>query len=359
MNVELQCGNLGPRTSQAELQSLNEELQAVNARLLAKVAELDHATNDLRNLLDSTCIATLFLNPQLQLRAFTPAASRIFKLTAADRGRCILELASSLDYGDLATDVAATLGLTAPLERRVDTSDGSANFLMRLLPYRKADDTIDGVVLTFIDITSVVELGQQRALVAELNHRVKNVLAVVMSIASRLARRSTGIEDFTAALADRINGLAKTHDVLSRNKWTSVELNELVASELRAFASDPARLLIAGPDVRLPARAVTALGCVIHELATNAAKYGALAAEHGRIGVSWSLQDRQGAAWLEILWRETGGPDASQPSRAGYGTELTTRTLEYEFEGSATFHYGQGGLIVSLAMPMRHMRHAE
>ncbi len=357
VNQELQSGNAELEISQAELQALNEELHAVNTELTAKVAELDHATSDMRNLLDSTRIATLFLNDRLELRVFTPAASYIFKLTRADYGRSILDLASTLEYSDLAADVAATLASRAPVERRVATRDGAAHFLVRLLPYRKADDSIDGVVLTFVDITSLLELGEQRALVAELNHRVKNVLAVVMSVASQLARRSTSIEGFTAALADRINGLAKTHDILSRNKWVSVDLRELVTSELRAFVADPARLMMSGPPVHLPARAVTALGCVIHELATNAAKYGALASEHGGLRVTWSQRDRHGDTWLTIVWREAGGPPAAKPRHAGFGTELTRRTLEYEFEGSAKFDYRETGLVVTLAMPMRHFLH--
>lgn len=354
-NEELQSANEELETSKEELQSVNEELHTVNSELSDKVAELDRTTSDIRNLFDSTQVATLFLDSGLAIRAFTPAVNAIFKLFPGDRGRSILDFGSTLEYGDLAADVRTTLATAAPLERKLVSRDGATHYLMRVLPYRKADGQIDGVILTFVNVTSLVELGQQQALVAELNHRVKNVLAVVGSIAVQLARRCTTMQEFSDGFTDRIAGLARTHDILSRNDWAGVALSELVTAELHAFVTDAGRLAVGGPGVHLSTRAATTLGIALHELATNAVKYGALSVAPGRLSVTWTFETRGEAKWVVLVWRESGGPPVRSPARKGFGTQVIGRSLEYDFAGSADFRYQPDGLVVTLAMPMEHL----
>lgn len=149
---ELQSINEELTTSKEEMQSLNEELQTVNAELQAKVDELSLAGDDMKNLLDSTDIATLFLDPDLNVRRFTPAVTSIFRLIPADAGRPITDLVSQLNYAGLADDVRRVLRRQVSLERTVEALDGRW-FTVRIMPYRTLDDRTDGVVITFASVT--------------------------------------------------------------------------------------------------------------------------------------------------------------------------------------------------------------
>jgi two-component system CheB/CheR fusion protein len=134
------------------MQSMNEELQTVNTELQAKVDELSRASNDMKNLLDSTDIATLFLDKELKVRRFTPQTTKIIKLIAGDAGRPITDLASELCYPALSDDAREVLRKLAPVEKPIGTHDGRW-FTVRIMPYRTQDDRIDGVVITFANIT--------------------------------------------------------------------------------------------------------------------------------------------------------------------------------------------------------------
>jgi len=152
-NEELQSTNEELTTSKEEMQSMNEELQTVNAELQAKVDELSRTGNDMKNLLDSTDIATLFLDKDLNVRRFTPQATKIIKLIATDAGRPITDLASELRYPELADDAREVLRTLASAEKPIGARDGRW-FTVRIMPYRTLDDRIDGVVITFADISA-------------------------------------------------------------------------------------------------------------------------------------------------------------------------------------------------------------
>jgi two-component system CheB/CheR fusion protein len=151
-NEELQSTNEELMTSKEEMQSLNEELQTVNTESQAKVDELSRTSNDMKNLLDSTDIATLFLDKDLNVRRFTPQATKIIKLIAADAGRPVTDLASELKYPELADDAREVLRKLASVEKPISARDGRW-FTVRIMPYRTVDDRIDGVVITFANIT--------------------------------------------------------------------------------------------------------------------------------------------------------------------------------------------------------------
>jgi two-component system CheB/CheR fusion protein len=159
-NEELQSTNEELTTSKEEMQSLNEELQTVNHELQAKVEELSRANNDMRNLLNSTDIATLFLDNDLQVRRFTTQASRIIKLIPGDVGRPITDLASELLYPELTADAREVLDKLGFSEKPISARDGRW-FSARIMPYRTLDDRIDGVVITFADITAAKKLETQ------------------------------------------------------------------------------------------------------------------------------------------------------------------------------------------------------
>jgi two-component system CheB/CheR fusion protein len=151
-NEELQSTNEELTTSKEEMQSLNEELQTVNHELQAKVEELSRSNNDMKNLLNSTDIATLFLDGELKVRRFTTSLARIIKLISGDVGRAITDFASNLEYPELAADAREVLRTLASKDKRVRTVDGRW-FLVRIMPYRTLENVIDGVVLTFTDAT--------------------------------------------------------------------------------------------------------------------------------------------------------------------------------------------------------------
>jgi two-component system CheB/CheR fusion protein len=159
-NEELQSTNEELTTSKEEMQSLNEELQTVNIELQAKVDELSRSNNDMKNLLNSTDIATLFLDGDLKVRRFTTQATKIIKLIPGDIGRPITDLASDLIYPELTADARAVLRKLGSAEKPVNARDGRW-FTVRIMPYRTLDDRIDGVVITFADITAAKTLEAQ------------------------------------------------------------------------------------------------------------------------------------------------------------------------------------------------------
>ena len=190
--------------------------------------------------------------------------------------------------------------------------------------------------------------AQQTTLLHELNHRVKNTLATVQS----LARQSRGGEEQGAQLEARILALAKTHDLLTRDEWTGASLTEVLENELGPYRNRADHFDLGGPDLVLPPRHVLAVGMAIHELTTNAAKYGALSTPSGRIAVAWRLVPGEGAARLDLTWREHEGPPVVPPTRRGFGTRLITGALMRELDGAAHLDFQPSGLVCSLSVPL-------
>jgi two-component system CheB/CheR fusion protein len=168
MNEELQSANEELQTSKEELQSVNEELETVNAELKKKLEELDRANGDLQNLLRSTRIATVFVDRELRIKKFTPAAVEIFRLIDGDIGRPIADIVPRFSGGDLAGDIREVLRTLAPRERQVAVEEGEAWYLLRILPYRTVEDVIDGVVLTFLDIAELKRAEAEREKLAAI-----------------------------------------------------------------------------------------------------------------------------------------------------------------------------------------------
>ena len=154
---------------------------------------------------------------------------------------------------------------------------------------------------------------QQQLLIAELHHRVKNALATVQAVIQMSLRRRATSTASAAALANASPWLANTHTLLSERHWDAVSFRELVESELAPY-DQAGRLTLQGPDFTLPAQTAVAFGMVLHELTTNASKYGALARDEGKLAVSWTLTTQDGAPWITLQWDERGGPPVSAPA---------------------------------------------
>ena len=190
----MQSTNEELETSKEELQSVNEELQTVNVQLSDKVGELAASNSDLRNLFESTEIATVFLDRHLIIRSFTPAIASLYSLIPSDVGRPLSNIVSCLDYETLKDDVTAVLAHLNPLERRVACKDRSMHYIMRILPYREPDSTVSGVLVTFVDVTSIVQAEaalreadlRKDVFLATLSHELRNPLAPIRTAAKLL-----------------------------------------------------------------------------------------------------------------------------------------------------------------------------
>ncbi|MEO9189945.1 MAG: CheR family methyltransferase [Acetobacteraceae bacterium] len=355
VNEELQSANEELETSKEEIQSGNEELHTVNAQLSEKVDELARANSDLKNLFDSTDVATVFLDRHLIIRSYTPAIGGIYNLIPSDQGRPLTDIASRLNYGGLREDVEHVLDTLEPLERRVSRTNHDIHYLLRILPYRSPDSSVSGTLVTFVDVTTIVRAEQhQRLLVDELNHRVKNMLTVVVSLASQTLNRSRTLEEFSEAFMGRVHALTASYTLLSRENWQTVSLRDVVTEETRAYQSpERANIVIEGPDVSLEPQAALAMGMAIHELATNAVKYGGLSVPEGIVEVTWRLQPDSGDPDLVLDWVEKGGPPVGPPARRGFGMTLVERGFPHELAGEAKLAFEPNGLHATLRAPLR------
>ena len=217
----------------------------------------------------------------------------------------------------------------------------------RLITRRAAEDRR---VLEWLSRQSAI----RNSLTRELNHRVKNTLANVLSIAALTRRRSTNIDDFTESLTARIRALSATHDLLSQSDWSDAPLGEIVRSELAPYMDgNEGHVVMDGPEIKLAPNDAMSLGLAIHELATNAAKYGALSTTSGRVHVNWSLAKTDQA---EIHWREEGGPPVKEPTRRGFGRDLIEKIVAHELRSEVDLRFLPAGVECRLKVPVRVSR---
>ena len=483
VNEEFQSANEELESSKEELQSINEELHTINAELSRKNEALAEANSDIKNLLDSTQIATLFLDNDLRIKNFTPTMAEIFHVRAGDRGRPITEIVTRLNYAELARDVKKVLRSFSMVEQEVAVGPEGATFVMRIRPYRTVADVIGGVVITFIDISerkrheeelarfaATVRESEERfralvkassyavyrmspdwsemrelqggdfiidtekpsrtwlkeyihpddqrqvmavineavrtksifesehrvrradgtlgwtlsravpvldargeivewfgaasdvserkrgeelriLMVDELNHRVKNTLATVQSIAA-LSLAGTADAQSREAFDARLVALSRTHDLLASYSWKGASLRDLLLQELAPYhPKNGARAVVEGPDVGLKPKAALAFGMAFHELATNAAKYGALSNPTGQVRVTWDVESPSESV-LRLKWAEIGGPPVTKTGRKGFGSKLIERGLSLEVNGTVQLDLDPGGLVCTIEMPL-------
>ena len=477
LEAELRVTKEQLQTTIEELMTSKEELQTVNGELAHRVGDLARANSDLKNLLESTRIATVFLDNELRLRSFTPAASDVFHLVEADVGRPIAHLTGRVAYPELQDDAHRVLKTLGQVEREVVGSEEDRRFLVRVLPYRSVDDFIAGVVVTFLEVTGTAQaeaalraserrfgeaqqlsgigvwdwnleadtqwwspvvyqlwglppretppsvserrvhpddretyetaLAEARTsgrldvewrvllpddsirwlaetgrmdrpeggrrmlgviqdvtdrkatetrlttLFSELQHRVRNILGVVRSVVSRTIRSSTSLEELAASLDGRLDSLARTQGVFTRSDVSAVDLEELIREEFISVAAREEHLNIEGPLIQLKRDAAETLALALHELTTNAVKYGALAEPAGRVSVTWGVVNTAQGPRLSLEWRESGVRALNvRPSRAGFGRELIEHGLPYELGARTALEFAQGGVKALIELPL-------
>lgn len=460
---------------------MNEELQTINRELAHRVQELAKSNSDIKNLLQSTQIATIFLDDELRINSFTPTVAEIFHLEDSDIGRPVTQLARALNHDGLAADAQHVLRTLATVEREVDDNRTNARYLLRILPYRSIDNIVAGVVLTFVDITRVsqveralieseerfrmmtevvpdimftilpdgtcdyinsrfyeytglsegvlvgefwgraihpedydeqarrwqrsIETGEpldvtarlrgadsayrwhrvraepmrdasgqvvrwfgsasdvheyrmasdrQRMLVGELQHRVKNILAVVRSIFIRSMESDGESSSCADHFRGRLDALGRTQNVLARTPEGGIDLEEMIHDELTSLgAQNGDQIHVSGPPISLRQKAAEVLGLAIHELATNATKYGALAIGSGHIEVTWRLYDSDTGPRLAWKWVESGVRLIDPaPSRIGFGRELIEQGLPYQLGAITTLEFANGGVSCAIDLPL-------
>ncbi|MER2265575.1 HWE histidine kinase domain-containing protein [Methylobacterium oxalidis] len=241
------------------------------------------------------------------------------------------------------------------IEYRVRTPAGEVRWLhIRGQTFYGVDGQPLSMAGVSIDVTDRKRGDEHRALLAgELNHRVKNSMATMQSIAYQTLRNAASLDDARATLDARLQSLAAAHDVLTRESWEGATLAEIVDGALQAFRNGSAdRFRAGGPKVWLTPRMSLAFVMALHELATNAVKYGALSNDKGRVILNWDIVDGSQPEHLWLRWEELGGPSVVAPTRTGFGTRMIERALASELGGTAEIEYRPRGVVFTLEAPL-------
>lgn len=273
---------------------------------------------------------------------------RFQDLTHPDDLRTDVELVRALDAGEIAM---------LSREKRYLRKDGRPVWvLVNVSVVRDGQGRPLYRVAVIQDISKRKRAKQrQRLLINELNHRVKNTLATVQSLAAQTLRSTASLEDFQTAFERRLMALSSAHNLLTRENWEGADLTDVLEAGLAPYrGGETTRVHLRGEPVRLSPRAALTLGMAVHELATNAAKYGALSAPSGRIEVDWRTDGGgPGMRWLRITWQETGGPALDgPPRRRGFGSRLIERSLASDLDGEARLEFTATGVRCRIAFPL-------
>ena len=192
---------------------------------------------------------------------------------------------------------------------------------------------------------------QQKLLVAELNHRVKNMLAVVSGIASQTMRSNDSMADFNRSFMARLTALSQAHGLLASQNWGPTELHRLIEAVARPYEASQARINVQGDPIKLGSKSALALSLVLHELFTNSAKYGAISDPSGTLSISWSTRIN-GSMRLQFEWDESGLTNASRPIKTGFGSRLIEATITHQLHGTIYFDPRPEGYRYEMEWPL-------
>lgn len=319
-----------------------------------ELEELRRAHQHLQEIYDTLREPLLVLDANLRVRSANASFYEMFSLEPADaEGRPIHELGNGAwDVPELRERVAQVASADRPLDAMELERDlvGLGRRTM-LLNARRLGET--GMILLAIeDITERRHWeGRQKLLVAELGHRVKNMLTTIQSIASQTARASDSLSSFEEAFTGRLHALGRAHMLLTRSNWEGAPLDEVVSEALQAYGAATDRIQVRGEGFDLRPSAALVLSMIMYELATNAAKHGALSTTSGRVDVDWELVRAELGPGLRLIWQESDGRPPRPPSRRGFGSSLIEQGIAYELEGEARLEFPESGLRCELLIP--------
>ena len=257
------------------------------------------------------------------------------------------------------TEIAACFASTPETDpeihyRRKDGSEFWASVLVS--PVRDEKGDVVQHFVSFVDLTKPKQdQARCKMLIDELNHRVKNTLATVQSIVIQALRTPASHEVVRESIESRLLALSRSHDLLSSGHWRGAGLHDLVDNALEPFRvveGRDERFVITGKNVLLRPKTTLALSIAIHELATNAVKYGAFSNETGAVQISWTVNAGHEGKRLRLSWHEQGGPPVVPPSRKGFGSWVIERGLAHELEGEVELNYPAGGVICTIDIPL-------
>jgi PAS domain S-box-containing protein len=286
------------------------------------------------------------------ITSWNAGAERIFGYKAEDMiGQPITRIIPAELHGEekkILTELRAGKRIDHFETVRIANDGSRVDVSLTVSPVRDKLGNIIGASKVARDITGRKQAEEtQRLLVNELNHRVKNVLASVQAIAQHTLRKTKDPEEFASSFAGRIQSMARVHTLLTSSAWTGADFRELLRDQLHIGTVDEARFTAWGPAVRLAPQMAMHLALMVHELATNSTKYGALAAPEGRITVNWSVRDTE----LIVRWQERGGPPVSAPASSGFGLTLMEQSAK-SCGGSARAWWQAGGVTWEIELPL-------
>lgn len=346
-----------PLEGATQLYQRAQELQETNLILVEE-------TNQIRNLfMQAPGFMAVLIGPDFVFRLVNNAYQNLIGGRAVI-GRPLAEALPELEgqaFQDILHDVMVTgqpyLGQAASvmLQRQVEgpPEERFVDFIYQ--PILDARGAPWGVFVEGSDVTDRVRAErQQKLLLDELNHRVKNTLATVQAIAAQTLRTTDSPAAFRESFEARLLALSATHDLLTQSVWQGAPLEDVILMELRPHGVE--RYQLEGPVVALSPAETLTLGLVFHELVTNAAKYGALSTTEGCVRVRWQVRDQDGGPRLELTWSEEGGPMVSPPTRQGFGSRLIERSLQGDIDGEARLDFAETGLKCHLKLRLQAQR---
>jgi PAS domain S-box-containing protein len=360
-NVEVQDARRAALNLMEDALQSRQATETLNAQLQASEEKLREGERRFRKMVDALPTPIYTTDAEGCLTHFNPAAAE-FSGRVPELGTDTWCVSSKLYHADGTpmphdeSPMAIALkegriirGEEAILER----PDGSRLWYVPYpTPMRDAAGRIVGGINMLVDITERKQAEQrQQFLMNELNHRVKNTLATVQSIAAQSLKGASDRELRTTFDA-RLISLSRTHDLLSRETWKSASLRELLLLELEPYRSEQGtRFVLEGPEITVNPKAALALGLAFHELATNAAKYGALSKPIGQVRVVWDVLKSSEPSTLRLKWTETGGPPVKKTGRKGFGTIVIERGLSMDLDGEVHVDFNPSGLVFTVDIP--------
>jgi PAS domain S-box-containing protein len=326
---------------------------------LDKIGELERNNERFRLIVDNARDYVIILSDaDDRITDWLPGAETILGWSEEEMlGRPIADIFTPEDRASGApkreTDAALANGASPDVRWHTTKGQGRVFLDGQTIAMHHHDGTLRGFLKIGQDVTERKRDEERRSiLLAELQHRVRNVLALVASVVKRGDASGT-VEEFRSNLSGRVAALARTQTLLTRGVGVGVDLETIIMDEISAQGADEARLTVAGPRILLSAKAAEVLTLGIHELVTNACKYGAFHHEAGKVAVVWQVRHRDGQEWLDLRWEESGFAIAARADRRkGFGTELITRRVPYELMGQGSIDLHAEGLRCNIGFPL-------